>query len=205
MKSTHPLIGLIGRAQSGEDTAAGFLQERGYVRHAFADPLREAALGLDPIVDATILWNDPSFGDATHLETKRLSDVVRLLGWDRAKVLYPEVRRTLQRLGTESVRALDETFWIRALEARLDAAETPVVVTDVRFPNEAEAIAARGGWIVRVVRPGAPEVLEHASESALDLYPADVEIRNASTLEAFREEVLRTEYLVRLYDGSHAS
>lgn len=187
--TTPPLLGLIGRARTGKDTAARFLADFGFARYAFADPLREAALGLDPIVDASIRWHDPSNGGETHLETLRLSQAVQLLGWDRAKETYPEVRRTLQRLGTESVRALDETFWVRALAARLDAEPGPAVVTDVRFPNEADLIRSRGGLIVRVTRPHAPATLAHSSESALDRYDDDVVLANTGSLDDFRAVV----------------
>jgi dephospho-CoA kinase len=187
-----PLLGLIGRARTGKDTAARFLADFGFARYAFADPLREAALGLDPIVDARLVYGDPGRGDdlgqASIVET-RLSLAVRLLGWDAAKEAYPEVRRTLQRLGTESVRALDETFWVRALAARLDAETGPAVVTDVRFPNEADLIRSRGGLIVRVTRPHAPATLAHSSESALDRYDDDVVLANTGSLDDFRATV----------------
>jgi hypothetical protein len=44
---THqPLVGLVGYARSGKDTFAAAL---GYRRLAFADPLKELALAVNPL------------------------------------------------------------------------------------------------------------------------------------------------------------
>ena len=78
------LIGTTGRKQAGKDSfAARLVEAHGFTRVTFADPMREFALALDPLVDG-------------HY---RLSEIVRSLGWDVAKESIPEVRRTLQRLG----------------------------------------------------------------------------------------------------------
>lgn len=177
---TAPLIGMIGRRRSGKDSFASTLvDELGYDRVAFADPLREAALALNPLVGPAPLPGDLTSG------YRRLAEVVETLGWERAKDTVPEVRVVLQRLGTNAVRALDDTFWVRAAVARIEASSAPVVVTDCRFPNEAEAVRLAGGYLVRVVRPGATtadDVDLHASETALDDYPEDFYVDNSGTL-----------------------
>ena len=50
--NTHGLsVALMGRAGAGKDTVASILTEhRGYARVAFADPLKEMALAVDPII-----------------------------------------------------------------------------------------------------------------------------------------------------------
>ncbi|MFJ2907807.1 hypothetical protein [Streptomyces sp. NPDC087212] len=147
---------------------------------AFADPLKTAALDLDPVIGYTPTGYGPL--------PLRLSDDVRRFGWDGSKQ-RPEVRRTLQRLG-EAVRAHDADFWLRlALDkvAVADRWNLPVVLTDCRYPNEADALRAAGFVLVRVERPGLPgpaggDEPEHISETALDDYPADAVLTNAGTL-----------------------
>ncbi|MFI8263692.1 hypothetical protein [Streptomyces sp. NPDC085665] len=177
---TYRHVALIGRARAGKDTVGARLVSRyQFVRVAFADPLRDTALDLDPIVGA----ERTSYG---HLPI-RLSDLVGRYGWERAKVEYPEVRRTLQRLG-EAVRTHDPDYWVRLALARLDTAEAwnlPVVITDVRHVNEVTALRSRGALVVRVVRPGdqlGGEAGQHVTETALAEFPADVTIPNAGTL-----------------------
>jgi hypothetical protein len=167
-------IALMGRARSGKDTvAARLVTAHRYTRVAFADPLKDVALSLDPLIDDE--W--------------RLSDCVKAVGWEQAKE-DPEVRRTLQRLG-QGIRDRDPGFWLRLALAKVSQCSTPIVVTDVRYPNEYSALQARGFLMVRVARPNYPaetvtsEELtnrRHTSETALDGYLPDVVLSNAGTL-----------------------
>lgn len=63
------------------------------------------------------------------------------------------------------------------------------IITDVRFPNEAEAIKDRGGFIIRIDRPGVEPVNAHPSETALDNWDFDYRIANASDLVALKQTV----------------
>jgi hypothetical protein len=169
-------IALTGLARAGKDSvAARLVEHHGYVRVAFADKLKEAALRTDPIIDTAP-------GLYTH--ERRLSAVVAAVGWERAKDEYPEVRRYLQEYG-QTVREIRPTFWIEAAMADVRAAWAagkPVVFTDVRYTNEADALTAAGFDIVRVTRPGQTPG-DHVSERQMLDYPADREIVNGGTLD----------------------
>lgn len=183
-------IGIIGRARVGKDTAgAWFVDQRGYRRVAFADPLKEAALRLDPIVDHMDdeVW-DIVYGEweLVHTDTKpvHLSTVVADLGWEEAKDAHPEVRRVLQELGA-AIRALDEDFWLRqALKKTQEAndAGVPVVITDVRYRNEAESLTRAGFHLLHIDRPGVP-LMDHASERTLGPEDARYLVRNDGTVD----------------------
>lgn len=188
---TRPVIGLSGRAGAGKDTLAAILYSRfGYVRHAFADPLRDMALAIDPSIVA------PEYGEPY------LSDVVRWEGWDEAKK-RPDVRRFLQRLGTEGVRDhLGQDTWVRLTEQRIAASDAPdapdapaIVFTDVRYPNEVALVRRLGGLWVWIERPGANAAAGHVSEEALRAEDADVVIHNSVGVERLEE----------LAPGLHAS
>jgi hypothetical protein len=152
-------IALCGKARSGKDTVAAHLvAHHGYTRLAFADPLKDMALSVDPLI---------SFAGC---EPFRLSYLVNRYGWDHAKEMFPEVRRVLQHMG-QTVRERDRSFWIRALLRSAVMIDGPIVVTDVRYPNEYSAMERAGLIPVRVSRPGAGlsgAAGAHASETALD-------------------------------------
>jgi hypothetical protein len=183
--STSPLIGIIGLKRSGKDTyASRLVSHHGYTRLALADPMREFALALDPIVavyDAGEEWGG--------VLTERLSEVVAREGWEQAKT-RDEVRRTLQRLGTEAGRGvLGENVWINVTDKIQYEVPGPVVITDIRFPNEYEWITRRGGYLVRVVRAGT-FAGDHSSETmAGDLtgFPADMTVLNETTVADLHE------------------
>ncbi|OKI00151.1 hypothetical protein A6A06_23585 [Streptomyces sp. CB02923] len=174
----HPHIALIGRARSGKDTlAARLVNAHRYTRIAFADPLKDMCLSVDPIV----AYEPSGYGP---LPT-RLSAVVQRYGWERAKDRFPEVRRTLQKAG-QAVRDGDAGHWLSLALDKVVVADTwrlPVVISDCRYPNEAEALKARGFRLVRVLRPDVNgSGAAHESETALDGYPADVNVANVGTV-----------------------
>lgn len=180
--STPTLIGMIGKKRSGKDTFAEALTEtHDFARVAFADPLKEASYATNPIVGPAILPGLP--GPGFH----HLQDVVDAVGWETAKDKVPGVRDFLQRLGTEGIRALDDGFWLRIATGRISALRSigsPVVVTDCRYPNEADAIRSAGGVIVRVTRDGMQDDGDrHPSETALDDYVADYHVRNNRSID----------------------
>ena len=65
------------------------------------------------------------------------------------------------------------------------------IITDMRFPNEMQAVKANGGITIRVVRPSDKEIpLDlHPSETALDDAKFDYEIVNDGTIEDLKEKV----------------
>jgi hypothetical protein len=174
----YPNIALFGKARSGKDTVASHLVQRhGYTRLAFADPLREMALSVDPLI--------PTERYPARLIHVRLAQLVADAGWEYAKDRYPEVRRLLQQMG-QTVRGYDSHFWIRALLAKASAIGTPIVVTDVRYPNEHASLMRAGFDVVRVMRPGSGldgSAGGHDSETALDDFTATAGIMNVGTLD----------------------
>lgn len=170
IRSTLPIVGLMGKKRSGKDTfAAALVEHRGFVRYAFADPLKDALLHANPLVRGSL----------------RVADLVGHIGWEGAKEV-PEVRRLLQEYGM-SIRAIEPEFWINATMRPAARELRPVVVTDVRFPNEADAVHKAGGILVRITRKGLVSDDPHASETALDGYPADLDVLNAGTVETLQE------------------
>lgn len=94
------------------------------------------------------------------------------------------IRELLQKLGTEGLRTgLHENVWLNALFADYTP-ESKWIITDVRFPNEAESIKSRGGIIIRVDRPGLKALNDHPSEKSMDNYKFDYRITNSSSLES---------------------
>jgi len=127
------------------------------------------------------------------------------------------VRDFLQKLGTDGLRdGLHTNTWVNALMAdykplmsasfgimdlgastlQMEKMSKPIpieypnwVITDTRFPNEAQAIKDAGGILIRVVRPGNTPINTHSSETSLDNYPFDHVIINDGSLEDLVEKV----------------
>lgn len=108
------------------------------------------------------------------------NECLALHGWNGQK---DDAGRTLlQRVGVAR-REENPNYWVDRAMARVTDPETLYVFTDVRFPNEADAIRANGGrmWrIERINEDGSPfdngmtlEQKAHVSETALDDYACD--------------------------------
>lgn len=180
------LVGLTGKAGSGKNEAANALVAAGWKQAAFADKMRKAVLALDPYIA----------DDGNHFV--RLSSIVSHEGWDEAKRSYPEVRRLLQRFGTEAGRDIHgEDCWVDALFRGFGGFGTispSLVITDCRFDNEARAIHKRGGYVIEIVRsnlaPLSSGNSSHASEAGVSDHLIDCRIRNDSSVEELHERVL---------------
>jgi len=109
------------------------------------------------------------------------------------------IREFLQTLGTECMRnTLSDNIWIAALMADYKHIEygddeqphfPNWIITDCRFPNEAQAIKNKGGIIIRIDRPGVEPINNHPSEVGLDHWNFDYKIVNNSDLFELKENV----------------
>lgn len=165
------IIGLCGPAKSGKSLAANYLSTcRGFTRIRFAGPLKAmlAALGLT----------------TDEIEGRLKERPCALLGGRTP-------RHAMITLGTEWGRQMiHPDLWINAWNERLSRLPPgkSVVVEDCRFGNEAAAIRAYGGVLIRLHRAGAGittgVAVGHESE-ALNFEP-DIHMQNDGTpLELF--------------------
>jgi energy-coupling factor transporter ATP-binding protein EcfA2 len=80
----------------------------------------------------------------------------------------PTVRKILQDVGIIFREKIDPDIWIKSL-FKITENEDHVIIPDVRFINEADAIKKRGGLLIRINRPG-KNGDGHISETSLDNY-----------------------------------
>lgn len=154
------IIGLTGFAGAGKSTVAQYLVEQhGFTRLSFAAPLKKMLRTLDPYL---------GFDTRYSAKPVRLSKLLAF-GMDenqiKASAFGGEYRRLLQVLGTDCIRAVDDSFWVRAALSQITEADDKVVFDDVRFPNEAKVIHNFNDWgLWNVQREGYAAVNGHASE-----------------------------------------
>jgi len=118
---------------------------------------------------------------------------------------YGKHPKLLQWWGTEYRRAQDTDYWVKkcvdSIPANLDIA----MITDVRFPNEAEAVKQRGGYNVNIQRLredgsifySSDRPVDHPSETALDGWNWDFYIKTKNPHAALvgEQAVTLAEYL----------
>lgn len=135
------IIGLCGYARAGKDTMAAAIVERGWTRLAFADNLKDDL--------RTMLEDAVRRGGAPVADIQRR--VCQMLaGPDKAKA------RPLMVAYGAFMRTFEPDYWIARLRRQIDALpdDARVVITDVRYENEAEWVRSLGGVALWVERPG---------------------------------------------------
>jgi hypothetical protein len=179
------IIGITGRAGSGKSTVGDILvKEHGFVCVNLADPLKRICRDVFGFTYEQ-LWGPSS--------ARNTPDERYPYPW----FLTP--RHALQQLGTEWGRRCYENVWIdyalrvaheileegreyyptRGTTVELaDTRASGVVIADVRFPNEAAAIRAKGGvlWRTHFGEGLSGGAGHHASERHVDELEVDVEI-----------------------------
>jgi len=186
------MIGIAGQKGSGKSTLTNYLvDEHGFEEIAFAGPLKQAAKLMFRLSDEDVYTQEGKarqvdisgvslggvdeaslmlFGDDPEARWGQsyphLRDQLIELALDEIVGETETVRDVLQKLGTEVGRQIDEDMWIKCAAVQIERTDAPVVISDVRFPNEAEAIRDWGGDVWGILRPGCwPDA--HASELTL--------------------------------------
>lgn len=173
------IIGICGAARSGKSVSAAILQNKlGFQEHSFAAPIREFVWKLLDV-------------DAATFEMIKDKPHPMLSG--------KTPRYAMQTLGTEWGRnTISETLWIDVCINKAKNHTGNVVISDVRFENEAVAIRNAGGIIIKIVRKDAPviQTSKHSSEAGISECLVDHIIENNSDIVTFENNVLR--YINRL-------
>ena len=178
------IIGLTGYKGVGKDTVAAYLmKEHGFERKAFADPLKQSVAAL---------FNIPF----SKVDQLKMDENCRIIVWQGPQ-LHPlrhadiSMREFLQRYGTEAHRdTFGDDFW---LDYTLPCAGfypgRAIVVTDVRFANEAARIRDLGGTVVRVIRENAAPGEQTPHRSELQDFDWDYIVQNDGTLRQLYDNV----------------
>ena len=182
-KTKPMVIGVSGPAHSGKDTIADwFVANRGFKAVSFAGPLKRA---VSELFDIPL---DSMFDPAK----KELVDA----RWKTSP------RALMQWLGTDVMRnQVDKEFFVKHLGWRLEKMVIEeghnVIVTDVRFDNEAELIRAfPRNCMIRVdaserikKSPLAKETRTHATELGVSEAFIDHVVDNNTSIESLYEQL----------------
>lgn len=171
-----PMLGIAGYKGSGKTTFAEFFTNQisadspdapQWLHDSFAAPIRRFAADLLDI---------------------SLRDLEAIKEYPQPLLGERSLRQVMQVLGTEWMRNYcGQDVWLNALYARVKRHHEsggPVIISDVRFVNEAEFIRKHGGAVVWIERPGLTSG-EHVSERGLPAHLVDYTITNDRTLEEF--------------------
>lgn len=180
------ILGLCGRKFHGKDTFASILTkaDTDFKSYSFARRLKDICKTVYGLNEAQV--SDHAGKEMLLPQPIELDSKLDLLGREVGFSMSPHglvantPRQVLQFVGTDYIRSQDPGYWVRSVLNQLtnaglrDDAKIKAVITDVRFPNECDAIRSWGGKVLKIMRLSeelkGPSTPEHASEQ-LDFKP----------------------------------
>ncbi len=182
MSQKRLIIGIAGYAGCGKSTAAVYLQSIGFKRINFADRLKD-------IVSVMFGWDREMLEGETTVsrDWRETSDET----WSNVLGMDVIPRKMLRMVGSEMVRdVLHKDFWVKCVEMQVGSTpDLNVVIADIRFDNEAEAVHRMGGKVLLIKRLGVESNGQHSSEAGIDDKLVDLVVQNDSSLESFYEKL----------------
>lgn len=191
------IIGLVGKAGAGKNLCASIIQYliwkdgvekniNNSIHYSIEDFIKNKELGY-----RLSKWKVVGFAD-------KLKDIISIItGCKRSNLDDQKFKSTplknwnytprelLQCIGTGLFRnQFNKNVWVNALMNDYDISKN-WLISDVRFPNELEAIKDKGGITIRVSRNNKAyfNITQHESETALDTDYFNYTIENNKTVD----------------------
>jgi hypothetical protein len=138
------IIGLTGTKRVGKDTFANYLiKNNNFIKFAFADCLKEVCASIFLLSEEQVNGKlketiDPRWGLSPRVIFQRFgTEIFR----DNLKTFFPEIKLTSGSIWVERFKKFYEQNKYRN-----------IVITDIRFPDEAMIVKEFGGVIVKIKR-----------------------------------------------------
>ncbi len=186
------VIGICGLIGSGKDTIAGTLEGIGWLRYSMARPLKD--------MTAMLFGWPRDLVEGSTLESRAWREQ-KDEWWSNRLGFDVTPRWALQYIGTDIMRKnFHDDIWVAYMEKFVQDNDH-VVISDIRFPNEIEAVRRLGGEVWQVHRNPLPYWWDeakskgkvdgvHASETAWIPYEPDRLFSNTGSLQDLRLAVL---------------
>lgn len=184
MENKTSIIAFGGEKQCGKDTSAEFLiNENGYSRISFADPLKEVTAST--FNHELAEYHDNNLKDLPYDKPLTITDENLSVLNTNISYLFPvpysssksildlagktvnSHRELLQFVGVEVGRdRIDPEIWTSIFLGKVSKMDK-AVITDMRFKNERDLVRLLKGELIRVKRPGVESTDTHSSENSL--------------------------------------
>lgn len=199
------IIGFAGRKRSGKTSLAKYLKEEenaviitiaNYLKYLCCDLLNISYEELNEKKDKgdtfDIIPDDRWFkiiDNRTHIGYFNIKNELK-------DIHITNIRQLLQVIGTDVIRKYNENWHVEKMieDIKSYSNDKLIVIDDVRFPNEKEAILNLSGEVFFVIRPNTLSVSNHASETALIWQ--DFDSRHIIINDNITEEEFRVHFMV---------
>jgi dephospho-CoA kinase len=179
----HKIIAICGLKRSGKDTVANYFVQRHNYKHVkIADPLKQVCKILFGFSDEQIESNAKDEIDKRHQITPRLA--MQFFG---TEIMQYKIQEILPNTG--------RNFWINLLLDNISESTNPIVISDMRFMHEYNAIQKKYGdnAIIIKIKRDQHNTLQsednHCSEQEYLDIPETYLIENNSSIQELYEKL----------------
>lgn len=170
LKNKKLLIAFCGYKQVGKDTSADyFVNNYNYIKYSFAMPIKEGVKYLFGFSDKQVY--DEKLKDTIDIRynvTPR--KILQVFGTDIFQFELPKF--------IPELKSRKRNHWVLLFKEWYEKNKNlNIVISDLRFPHEAQIIKDLGGYVIRIHRYGYNKG-KHISESEVDDIIPDFEIYN---------------------------
>jgi dephospho-CoA kinase len=178
------IIGLTGKKGSGKTTIANYLNKKyNFNEYSLADPLKQIAkiIGFTDTQLYGSQYDKTQINDNLGISSREFlqkfgSEIMR----DQIKLVFPNMN-----LGESGI------IWIHLMENYIKQTKRDIVVPDIRFLDEADAIKKHNNSIIininRFVKND--EYSLHVSETELDSITSDYILDNNGSIEDLYKQI----------------
>lgn len=181
MEKRLNLIGFAGRARSGKTTLCKFLRKEknakivtiaSYLKKLCCEVLSMNMNTLLEYKDNNTELNLTFDNAAYKILNDRTGIPLDILHQELNNVIIHTIREMLQVVGTNVIRKYNSNWHVDQMREEILSYDnnTMVVIDDVRFPNERQAIEELGGIVLFIIRPSFDYISNHISETSLKWY-----------------------------------
>lgn len=164
------IIAITGKKRSGKDICGDHLVEKyGFVKYSFAEPIKE-------MCKIVFLWDERhTEGELKEVIDERWGitprEAFQTIGTELFRENFPKLHKQFHTLIDNNIWVKRFVFWYTLNK------DKNVVITDLRFLNEAKIIKEMGGDIIRIISPVDNDDA-HKSEMEMDQIKEDCIIHN---------------------------
>lgn len=200
MKMNKKIYAFAGRKRSGKSVLSNVIKEEtkysviitiaNYLKYLCCDILGIDYDTLNERKDNGYTFNiipDDKWFNIINKKTNLDIDIIKK---EIGSITFTNIRQMLQIIGTDLIRKYEPNWHVNCMINDINSFndETVIIIDDVRFPNEKEAIENIGGEVFFIVRPNYFDVSNHISEISLEWQDFDDYhiIINDLTLDDFK-------------------
>lgn len=175
------VIAICGFKRTGKDTVANYIANKyNYHKCRIAEPLKQICKYLFDLRDEQMEDDEKELVDERWGVSPR-----KIMQFFGTEIMQKEIQKVIP--------SIDRNFWINKFIHQQQSHCKPIVISDLRFMHEYNALYKEYGdklIVIKILKQQYDRVNDtHVSETEWENIPATYEIENNSTLEVLYKKV----------------